>query len=52
MTCQYDCLWSVRKYYYLGPGREKLQGEVIGVIVESSNLFCNFLHGCACGSLS
>ena len=40
------------KYYYLGPGRKELKGEVIGVIGESSYLFCNLLHGCACGGLS
>ena len=52
MKCEYGWPWSVGKYYYLGLGGEKLQGEVIGVIGESSNLFCNLLHGCACGSLS
>lgn len=52
MECQSCCAWIGPKYYYLGPGRKELQGKVIGVIRESSNLFCNLLHDFACDSLS
>ena len=52
--CEISVQFSMEgwKYYYLGPGRKELKGEVIGVIGESSNLFCNLLHCCACDSLS